>query len=663
MSRMRPLLRSHQGRLLDVIRSLARGESSDIRDILAAVTPGGGKSLLPVIAAAHLIKAGVVDRVCWIVPRDSLRLQAEEAFEDPLWRQEFQHGLSVRAAENGPDPCRGQAGYVTTFQAVAAAPMLHMAEFRRHRYLLVLDELHHLPALADAEPSGPTGGSGEAEAAWSRAIMPLLELSRIRLLLSGTLMRADGKGILWLPYRPRGMGQDREVELSAPGWATIGYTRRDALAERAVLPVRFGALAGEASWMEEGVALGPHALDAAAETTRPALFTALRTGFADHLLDRAFDATRTLRMARRQEKGIGPGEQARGLGKLLVVAPDQREARRYLERIRSRLPEARRLRDARIATSDERDTAEVLSAFRLLPEPAILVTVAMAYEGLDAPEVAVVAALTHIRSRPWLEQMVARATRVDHHAGPWERQQALVFHPDDLLFRAFRRRIETEQGMTARPSRATRDQGQKPPEWLMHHGKDSSRLAVTPLSSAVTGLRWEQLRAGPGFQVRPMDSIQMARPDGLVEEAGKGSRPPSLMERALRRRIGELVSAQVVEDEHELRMAKGQGGYHRYNAILKRVMGGRGRAVMTLAELEATVAWLERNRLSDHLRLLDDDPRHEYCARRVGHAERRRLSTEGQEAIDDLKAQADFWRPPIGRPVMRRFGRKTGAPT
>ena len=38
---------------------------------------------------------------------------------------------------------------------------------------------------------------------------------------------------------------------------------------------------------------------------------------------------------------------------------------------------------------------------------------AMAYEGLDAPAVSVVASLTHIRSRPWLEQMVARATRVD----------------------------------------------------------------------------------------------------------------------------------------------------------------------------------------------------------------------------------------------------------
>jgi type I site-specific restriction endonuclease len=40
----------------------------------------------------------------------------------------------------------------------------------------------------------------------------------------------------------------------------------------------------------------------------------------------------------------------------------------------------------------------------------VLVTVAMAYEGMDCPEVSHVVALTHIRSRPWLEQMIARAT-------------------------------------------------------------------------------------------------------------------------------------------------------------------------------------------------------------------------------------------------------------
>ena len=119
--------------------------------------------------------------------------------------------------------------------------------------------------------------------------------------------------------------------------------------------------------------------------------------------------------------------------------------------LRGWMPPGQAEREVRLATSDERDAPEALAAFRLTAEPAILVTVAMAYEGLDAPEVAVVAALTHIRSRPWLEQMIARATRVDPHAGPYESQRALVFHPDDPLFARFRRSIEAEQG-TAGPS-------------------------------------------------------------------------------------------------------------------------------------------------------------------------------------------------------------------
>ena len=304
---------------------------TDARDILAAVTPGGGKSLLPVLAAARLIGAGVVERVCWVVPRDSLRLQAEEAFADPAWRTALGHRLSVRAADNKPDPSRGLAGYVTTYQGIAAAPDLHLAEFRRFRTLLVVDEMHHLPALADTDPDAAAQAedTGEAEAsAWSRALLPLLECAAVRLLLSGTLERADGRGILWLPYRKGPRARTREVALDAPGWAVVGYSRRQALAERAVLPVTFGALDGEASWRDEeaGAELGPHRLGGPhpSETTRPALFTALRTGFADALLREAFVAIRDLRATRRRHKGLAPGAEARGLGKLLVVAPDRR---------------------------------------------------------------------------------------------------------------------------------------------------------------------------------------------------------------------------------------------------------------------------------------------------------------------------------------------------
>jgi hypothetical protein len=90
-----------------------------------------------------------------------------------------------------------------------------------------------------------------------------------------------------------------------------------------VLPVTSGALDGEAQWCDEdGIEVSPHRLGGShsIETTRPALFTALPTGFAEALLRPL--AIRDLRARRRQELGLARGSAGRGLGKLLVVAPD-----------------------------------------------------------------------------------------------------------------------------------------------------------------------------------------------------------------------------------------------------------------------------------------------------------------------------------------------------
>lgn len=54
---------------------------------------------------------------------------------------------------------------------------------------------------------------------------------------------------------------------------------------------------------------------------------------------------------------------------------------------------------------------------------------------LDAPEVAVVAALTHIQACAQLEQMIAHATRVDPHADPYATQRALVLQPERPILR------------------------------------------------------------------------------------------------------------------------------------------------------------------------------------------------------------------------------------
>ncbi|MFC0410845.1 DEAD/DEAH box helicase [Roseomonas elaeocarpi] len=626
-------LRSHQQRLAGVVEAIATGQT-EARDILAAVTPGGGKSLLPVIAASRLLAAGVVDRVCWVVPRDSLRLQAEEAFADPVWRSALGHALSVRAADNTPDPSRGLAGYITTYQGIAAAPDLHLGEFRRHRTLLVVDEVHHLPALGDIDPVTAATEEEDQASAWSRAILPLLECASVRLLLSGTLERADGKGILWLPYRRGPKARTREVELDAEGWAVVGYSRAEALAERAVLPVTFGALDGEASWRdEEGNELGPHRISGLHpdETTRPALFTALRTGFAEALLRHAFVAIRDLRARRRRARGLQPGEAARGLGKLLVVAPDQATARHYLDVVRQWIPAAQAEEVAQLATSDTPRAHELLAAFRLLPEPSVLVTVAMAYEGLDAPEVAVVAALTHIRSRPWLEQMVARATRVDFNAGAYEAQTALVFHPDDPLFANFRRRMETEQGTLARRPKPQERQRELP-GWLLDQ-LPAPKEGIVPLHSNALAMRFHRLAPGP--------ELAMRRPE-QEEAQGEMLELPSVAERRLRARLGEMVAAQAVEDEAAGSAPHGRtagpGLYHRYNAALKRVTGDKARAHMTLAELEAAIGWMERNRLADHLHLIADDPRYRWSAR-----------------------QRDEWKPPGGRPARAKSAGKASA--
>ncbi|MER2197819.1 DEAD/DEAH box helicase [Methylobacterium brachiatum] len=602
MTRPAPSLRSHQRTLMALVAAMASGQAAHVRTILAAVTPGGGKSLLPVIAAHTLIAAGRVDRVVWVVPRDSLRLQAEEAFADPLWRAAFGHGLSVRAADNERDPARGLAGYVTTYQAVAAAPALHLAEARAHRTLLVVDEVHHLPV--PGRPGADESSAEEAEAgAWSRAMLPVMEAAEIGLFLSGTLERADGRRILGLPYRPAALGRGPELDLDAPGLAVIGYSRSQALAERAVLPVTFGAIDGEASWLEGGriagdsPRVGPHRLGAGSVrvTTRPALFTALRTGFARDLLSESFFATKRLRARRRSELGLPPGQMARGLGKLLVVAPDQASARTYLTTLRSWMPAQQGERDVRLATSGQGDAHAALAAFRLTAEPAVLVTVAMAYEGLDAPEVAVVAALTHIRSRPWLEQMLARATRVDPHAGPYDNQQALIFHPDDPLFARFRLELETEQGSSVRPKRE-RPASAIVPERTPWRDEDPG--GITPLESNAIGLRYALLRP------------RLAEPAPVAP----APEPPSVTERTLRQRLAVAVASQAVEDEASLRVPRGGNLAHRYNAVLKRVLG-KGRATMTLPELEAALAWLERNRLSDHLDRLDGDARYAWSAR------------------------------------------------
>ena len=68
----------------------------------------------------------------------------------------------------------------------------------------------------------------------------------------------------------------------------------------------------------------------------------------------------------------------------MVVIP-QANAPRYAALLRGWMLPAQAA-TAQLATSDERGMHETLACFRLTAKPSVLVTVATAYEGPDAPE-------------------------------------------------------------------------------------------------------------------------------------------------------------------------------------------------------------------------------------------------------------------------------------
>lgn len=394
------MLRRHQREILDVCREIKRG--APITRIIAHVTPGGGKSVLPVILATELLGA-YADKICWVVPRRSLQKQGEESFLDPTFRTMLSHAHSIRVATNENDPSRGLSGYVTTYAALAVDDnSVNSAEFDRRRYILVLDEPHHIAA----------------DSSYEAAIAPLVQRAKLVLFMSGTLERDDDKRIAFLEYQKNALDGSQALNLTPNAQtAVVTYPRAQALLDRAIIRLKFEHIDAAARWKQDGAEKSVESLGESEENCSAALFTALSTEFAYKLLDKIMESWRVTKLLNPRSK-------------LLVVAARQAHAAQYQAHL-----EANGIR-AGLATMNEGDDAQrAIERFKRTDSAKLdcLVTVAMAYEGLDCKAITHLACLTNIRSRPWIEQMLARATRFDPAAGSWQDQRATVFIPDDPI--------------------------------------------------------------------------------------------------------------------------------------------------------------------------------------------------------------------------------------
>jgi len=534
------MLRKHQIQFNDIIDAIAY-QGLGIRTIYCSVCPGGGKSILPVIAG-RLIEEGLADKLMWIAPRLSLIDQAEREFINPYFRKMLGHRMTIRSSTNEHNPSRGTAGFATTYQAVGLDEGILAEEFRRYRYILILDEFHHV----------------QEGSLWHKKIETLFNRAAFRVMLSGTLERGDGTRVAFLPYEYTIDGLQPALR-ETDDTAIIRYTRTDALQEKAIIPLSFHLSDGSAKWEEEtGKQVQVSSMERMSQKgdlATKVLYTALQTEYAEELLDAGLDHWNHHRLKH-------PG------AKCLIVASDIRHAKQFTESIQGR---GYSKRSFSIATSEDSTMAMTMINRMKRDDLDILVTVAMAYEGLSIEAISHIICLTNVRSTPWIEQMTARANRIDRNAGPYESQFGHIFAPADPLFREIVKQIEAEQApileKRTKKGQATERGGKfSEPGFGM-----TSPGGIKPLSSALTGNR-EVLLVGDRFSDQTM----------TVSE----------QERNIRKEIEEHVNRWAYQNRYKPQ---------RLNAEIARHFG-KGRGGMTLTELEACLAHVKMKYPMGHIR-------------------------------------------------------------
>lgn len=498
--------RRHQAQLEDVCVEIRDG--APIRQIALPWTPGGGKSAAPVILASVLIPT-VADKLIWIAPRNALKYQGEAEFTNPRW----QTPRRLRACNgNEPAPDRGLDGYVTTFQAIGMSHEAHQDYVRRHRTILFLDEFHHI----------------REDSNWAKALAPMMDSARLIVPASGTLSRGDGNAIHGMDYLD-GFVDLRNTETRR----VIRYTRKQAISDGAVFAPELITLDGSAAWItREGVHGSSGSIAAASEDRASALYTVLRTDFAFALLAKCLEHWTDHRKTYDDSR-------------MLVVAPDIKTAKEYHARI------AAGGHLAEIATSEDSiDARKAIKDFKV-GAVRILVTVGMAYEGLDVPQITHIACLTHIRSIPWLEQMGARGNRrAPGKTGAW------IFAPADRAMVRAWKDIENEVGvpLADEDERGAAATGAPPEEMALQ------RARLTPLWSTAHGVE-TVLEAAVPAAIAPSEAERILRENIRQMRAALDARARAGNHRALLALFDHLARGGIRRDLEDMTVEELTAGW------------------------------------------------------------------------------------------------------
>lgn len=373
-------------------------------DFLCSATPGAGKTRFALEIARQALRSQRASRIVVVVPTTHLKTQWCEA-------------ASMVGIELDPQFTNGQAsgetsdfhGSCVTYHQVGTQPDLHRMLCRTNT-MVIFDEIHH---------------AGD-QRSWGDALRHAFEPAVLRLCLTGTPFREDGRAIPFVNYDP----ETRRVVVD------VGYGYGDALRDGAVRNIVFPTYEGNMEWWSgaRGEMSASFADEIPSEEESRRLKTALDPQ-GEWIRDVIRQADNRLQEIRRSTYPAAAG---------LVVATDQAHARGIAAVLRSITGV-----DPVVALSDDSDASRKIKEFGSSGESAArwLIAVRMVSEGVDIPRLFVGVWATNITTNLFFRQVVGRFVRLLPNV---EDQTGYLFIPRIDRLIEFVETIKTERNSVLR---------------------------------------------------------------------------------------------------------------------------------------------------------------------------------------------------------------------
>jgi hypothetical protein len=335
----------------------------------------------------------------------------------------------------------------------------------------------------------------------------------------------------------------------------INYSRKEALIEKAIIPTTFYSIDGPVSWLDEEERLTKVELlsEASRDDMRKALVSALHTQIGEAVLLQALE-------------NFQAWLEVNHTSKMLIVVSSIEQAHYWNNYLLDKGV------NAPVATSDEATLAEErIAQFKSHPQCKFLITVGMAYEGLDVPEISHIAVMNKIRSKPWLEQCFARATRYDYKSSFLDssvEQRAHIFFPKDPLMIEVAKSIGKEQLSAASDISDSIPIGGK-------SVADSNSAEIIPLSSEVK------------YTDQFNFDMEMEQIPSNASKTKSNVIPIPISSRQQADALRKTIDRKTKRIAHDLKQ-----DFRAFNSELKKRFG-KSRTEMTIIELNAVNSYLD----------------------------------------------------------------------